>query len=171
MNKDCPNFQVLNTDFNSHKKKKIKVWCKSNQNEKYDWKYLISLAGEEYGKVEIKFNEKLNINQIEFFKKRNRSSLSEKIEKMREERKGQMPMGKQVRPPMRKDVHPKERLWMMYNEMKKLLGQQEHLRSQLDTILPNPDRVKKEKEVFQMMASQLPADNPMKMYVEACLSF
>lgn len=201
MNRDCLNLQILNPEISSLKKKKIKTWFKKQDTKKFDWKELLKVAGEDYGYVNVKWDEKTKINKVMFQPKVEKSSISQKIEQLRNQRSGNVVKKEEKRnePNQFQNLNPiqkKEFIWKIYRDLEKEMEKQkdsltppppdsietengdaeaisQNMTSNdiLKTILPNPDMVQKNKEMYRILLTSLPQENPFRFYLQLCFKY
>ena len=201
MNRDCLNLQILNPEISSLKKKKIKTWFKKQDTKKFDWKELLKVAGEDYGYVNVKWDEKTKINKVMFQPKVEKSSISQKIEQLRNQRSGNVAKKEEKRnePNQFQNLNPiqkKEFIWKIYRDLEKEMEKQkdsltppppdsietengdaeaisQNMTSNdiLKTILPNPDMVQKNKEMYRILLTSLPHENPFRFYLQLCFEY
>ena len=165
MNKTCPNFCIENNDFSLKKKVKIKKWLKSQELTKpLDWKTLIALGGDDFGQVRIQYNEKMNLNKVNFVPKTKSNLLAEKIQALRDGRqKKNTTSGVFSHHSTREECNM--RLQQMYSQIKEQVKE-----PSIRDMIPSPDRVFQDRRIYEPMLQALPEGNAMKVYLSACLS-
>lgn len=164
---ECKHFHV-NDNLNllsKAQKTKIKHWLKEHDFEEaplLDIIFYPPSVKNKYNRVYKIWDEKEKIYQIQFVHEiPKREILKKKLrEQIRMKRNGQRPMVNNA---------SDKKLWEMYEQLKSVPQIRAIPANVLDVALPNPDKIKENKTMYESYLAQIP-NSAIKDYFKLCLA-
>ena len=174
MNKSCPIYCIQNSNFSKKKKVQIKNWCKENikESEKVDYIQLLKLINQlrpendvdEYGRVEIVWDGKIQQNQILLFKKTEHQKRKERLAHIVSERNKKNNKETQGLTSQQKNQYR----WQLFNQILSAVDANQELDENVKKSVPNPEQIWENRDHFRQMISNMP-DAPVKRYIQLCI--